>query len=328
VSDVGPLARALVTLELIQNQPGVTAEHLGRRLGVSERAARRYVAVLREAGIPIDSTRGPYGGYRVGRGVRLPPLTFSAAEALALVMAVLDGHHDTGDPTNAVGAAISKILRALPEAVAAEADIVRRSTSPAPDRAAARPNPEITATLVQASAARRRVRIGYRSEGGNEWSTDLEPWAVVVRHARWYLLCHDDGVGDRRAYRVDRVQHVDVLDDAFTPPANLDAVGALEAHLSQGWEHEVEVVIDASTDIAARWVSPSIGQLRTLPDGRSLLIGTTSNLSWYAEQLALIRAPYRIIRSPELQNAATEIGRRLVDAATAPEVAAAVTDSA
>ena len=33
----------------------------------SQRAARRYVAVLREAGVPIESVRGPYGGYRVGR---------------------------------------------------------------------------------------------------------------------------------------------------------------------------------------------------------------------------------------------------------------------
>jgi predicted DNA-binding transcriptional regulator YafY len=35
----------------------------------------------------------PYGGYRIGRGIRLPPLMFSAAEALGLVMAVLDGSY-------------------------------------------------------------------------------------------------------------------------------------------------------------------------------------------------------------------------------------------
>ena len=39
---------------------------------------------------------------KLGRGVRLPPLMFSAAEALGLVMAVLDGHHDAGDPTDPV----------------------------------------------------------------------------------------------------------------------------------------------------------------------------------------------------------------------------------
>ncbi len=99
-------------------QPGITADRLADKLGVSERAARRYVGILREAGIPIESVRGPYGGYRVGRGLRLPPLMFSAAEALELVMAVLDGHHDASDPTNPVGSALGKIVRALPEPVA------------------------------------------------------------------------------------------------------------------------------------------------------------------------------------------------------------------
>src|SRR3954469_14374364 len=238
VSDLGPVARALLTLELIQNQPGITADRLAARLAVSERAARRYVTVLRDAAIPTDATRGPYGGYRVGRGIRLPPLTFSAAEALAIVMAVLDAHHDPRDPTTAVGAAVGKILGALPEAVAAEAEIVRRSTAPAPDRAAARPSATTTAALVQASGAHRRVRIDYRSEAGREWTTDVEPWAVVVRHARWYLLCHDSPAHARPAYRVDRVQHIELLDDTFTPPSGLDPVADVEAHLAEGWEHD------------------------------------------------------------------------------------------
>lgn len=309
-----PLARALAGLELIQNQPGVTAQHLGERLGVSERAARRYVAVLREAGIPIESRRGRYGGYWLGRGIRLPPLTFTAAEALALVMAVLDGHHDTSDPTTPVGAAMGKVLRSLPEAVAAEAELVRRNTAPAPDRGAARPNPDTTALLVEACAARRRVRLHYRSEGGNEWSTDVDPWAVVVRHARWYLVCYDGDASARRAYRVDRVQHAQLLGETFIGPDHLDAVGVLEAHLAEGWEHGVEVIVDAPATDAARWIRPNLGQIRALPDGRSLLTGTTSNPTWYAEQLAVIKTTYRVVRPREVQVAAVEIGERLLAA--------------
>jgi len=160
---MSPAARALLALELVQDSPGMTADRLGDKLGVSGRAARRYVEILREAGIPIESVRGQYGGYRLGRGVRIPPLMFSATEALALVMAVLDGHHDVGDPTDAVGSALGKIVRVLPEAVAAQVDAVRRTTAPAPDRAAVRPDPGITSALVQACSNHRRVRIDYRS---------------------------------------------------------------------------------------------------------------------------------------------------------------------
>lgn len=80
--DVSPTARALLTLELLQTSPGIGASALAGRLGVTERATRRYIAILREAGIPIESTRGRYGGYRVGRGLRLAPLMFTASEAL------------------------------------------------------------------------------------------------------------------------------------------------------------------------------------------------------------------------------------------------------
>jgi predicted DNA-binding transcriptional regulator YafY len=312
--DASPTARALLTLELVQCSPGITAGRIAERLGVSERAARRYVGILREAGIPIESVRGAYGGYRLGRGLRLPPLLFSAAEALGLVMAVLDGHHDASDPTDPVGSALGKIVRALPEAVAAQAEAVRRTTAPAPDRAAARPDPATASALVQACASRRRVRIGYRSEAGSEWVMEVEPWAVVVRHGRWYLLCRTCAADARRAYRIDRVRDVEPLEDTFSPPTGLDPVAMLEEHLAVGWEYDVEVVIEAPFDRVAGCVSRAIGRLEPQADGTTRLVGSTSNPAWYAEQLAAIPAPYRIVRCPELQEAARVLGRRLLAA--------------
>jgi predicted DNA-binding transcriptional regulator YafY len=310
-----PTARALLTLELLQGSPGITAERLADKLGVSERAARRYVAVLREAGIPVESARGPYGGYRVGRGLRLPPLVFSSAEALGLVMAVLDGHHDAGDPTDPVGSALGKIVRALPEPVAAQAEAVRRSAAPAPDRAAARPDPATTSGLVQACSDRRRVRIGYRSEAGSEWEPEVDPWAVVVRHGRWYLLCHSHAAGALRAYRIDRVRSVEVLAERFDPPADLDPVALLEQHLAVGWEYDVELVIEAPLDELAARLPPVLGRLEAVDEGTTRLVGSTSNPWWYAEQLPAISAPYRIVGCRELQEVARALGRRLLAAA-------------
>jgi predicted DNA-binding transcriptional regulator YafY len=315
-----PTARALLALELVQGSPGITAERLADKLGVSERAARRYIGMLREAGIPIESVRGPYGGYRIGRGLRLPPLVFTAAEALGLVMAVLDGHHNAGDPTDPVGAALGKIMRALPEAVAAQAEAVRQTTAPAPDRSAARPDPATTATLVQACSAHQRVQLDYRSEAGSQWVVEIDPWAVVVRHGRWYLLCWSRTSDAQRAYRIDRVGAVKVLGDTFRPPADLDPVATLEKHLAVGWEYDVEVIIDAPADSVARCLSRSVGQVEVLDSGATRLVGSTSNPFWYAEQLTTIQAPYRIVKCPELQEAARIIGQRLLAAGGNPPV--------
>ncbi|MGZ6802507.1 MAG: helix-turn-helix transcriptional regulator [Nocardioidaceae bacterium] len=313
--DASPTARALLAFELIQGSPGITADRLADRLGVSGRAARRYVGILRESGIPIESLRGRYGGYRVGRGLRLPPLMFSATEALGLVMAVLDGHHDASDPSGPVGSALGKIVRTLPEPVAAQAEAVRRTTAPAPDRGAARPDPETTTALVRACSEHRPVRLDYRSEAGSEWLTEVDPWAIVVRHGRWYLLCLVRATNARRAYRIDRIRGVEVLEGTFTPPAGLDPVAVLEEHLAVGWEYDVEVVVDAPVDAVAWCVPRILGLLEPVDESTSRLLGSTSNPTWYAQQLAGVPAPYRIVRCPELQEAARVLGERLLAAA-------------
>ncbi len=318
-TDASPTARALLALELIQGSPGITADRIADKLGVSERAARRYVGILREAGIPIDSVRGPYGGYRAGRGLRLPPLMFSAAEALGLVMAVLDGHHDANDASDPVGSALGKIVRALPEAVAAQAEAVRRTTAPAPDRAAARPDPATTTALVQACSDQRCVRLDYRSEAGSEWLNEVDPWAIVVRHGRWYLLCRSHRADTRRAYRIDRIRGVELLDDTFSRPADLDAVAMLEEHLAVGWEYDTEVVIDAPVETVTRCLPRTLGLLEPLGAETSRLVGSTSNPRWYAEQLAIIPASFRIVGSPELREAARVLGERLLAAAETPD---------
>jgi predicted DNA-binding transcriptional regulator YafY len=315
-TDSSPTARALIALELIQGHPGITAERIADKLGVSERAARRYVAILREAGIPINSTRGPYGGFRLGRSLRLPPLMFSAAEALGLVMAVLDGHHSANDPTDLVGSALGKIVRALPEPVAAQAEAVRRTTAPAPDRAAARPDPATTTTLVGACSNLRVVRLEYRSEAGAQWRLEADPWAVVVRHGRWYLLCWSHAAAARRAYRIDRIKAVEVLDARFTSPPELDPVAMLEEHLAVGWEYEVEIVIDAPREAIARCLPRTLGRLEAIDSVSTRLVGSTSNPYWYAEQLAVVPAPYRILKCPELQHTVRAIANRMLAATT------------
>ena len=313
--ELSPTARALSTLELMQTSPGITAERLAERLGVSQRAVRRYVAILREAGVPIASIRGPYGGYRVGRGVRLPPLMFSATEALGLVMAVLDGHHGGDDPDDPVASALSKIIRALPEPIAGPAEALRQTAAAAPDRGAARPDPAITTSLVQACSTSRRVRVDYRSESGREWSGEVDPWAVVVRHARWYLLCWSHSVADRRAYRVDRIQTATLLELPAERPVDLDPVRMLEEHLAVGWEFSAEVVFAGPYEGVRHWITPAIGTLASLDDDRTQLTGTTSNPHWYAQQLVLVPYAFEIVRGDEVRRAARELGHQLLAAA-------------
>jgi predicted DNA-binding transcriptional regulator YafY len=327
--EISPTARALLALEAIQNAPGITAQRLGERLGVTERAARRYVAILREAGLPIESVTGPYGGYQVGYGMRLPPLSFNAAEAAGLVMAVLEGHRGAADPADLVGGALAKIIRVLPARVSALVRPIRDVTTSASEvpyargleaRAAARVSPELTTALFEACATGRRLRLSYRLMSGNtegDWverEMEVDPWAVILRHSRWYLLCWSHSRDARRVLRVDRIASAAPLPETFTPPPGLDPLCVLEEHLSQGWKFPVDVLIDAPPDEVAGWLPRSLGALSPAGDGQTRLLASTENLGWYAGRLAVLPYRFWVTESAPLRDALAELGRRLIAA--------------
>ena len=232
-----PTARALVALDVIQSRPGVTASELADRLGVTERAVRRYVEILRDADIPVVSVRGRYGGYRIGRSVRLPPVVFTGPEALGLVMAVLDSPTGAPQADSLVGSGVTKLVRALPESVGRPAALLWQHTAAAPADIP-RPDPATTSALVEAVATGHRVRLGYRTGQSHEWTNEVDPWAVVVRYGLWYLLCRLD-TGDIRTYRIDRVLSVEQLVTKSDVPEDL----------GQGWPLQTRV----------RFLAPSYG---------------------------------------------------------------------
>ncbi|HEU5418417.1 MAG TPA: WYL domain-containing protein [Streptosporangiaceae bacterium] len=309
-STVSPTARALQTLELLQIRPGTTADQLAERLGVTERAARRYVAILREAGVPVESSRGRYGGYRLGHGARLPPVVFTQEEALALVMAVLEGHPAATDTAELAGSALAKVIRALPESVGRQAAALREFAAAAPDGRAAHPDPAVTSALVVAIAARRQVRLTYRSGSGREWEAGADPWAVVVRHGRWYLLCQSHRAGAVRSYRVDRVRSVELTGQTFTPPDGLDPVATLEENLGSGWPFATRVVFLAPLAEVAPWIRPPMGRLEPHECG-CVLTGTTNNPAMYAQEwLAPVPFGFRVEGGGELRGAVAALAAR------------------
>ncbi|GGU67075.1 helix-turn-helix transcriptional regulator [Lentzea flava] len=317
-SDLSPTARALRALEILQARPGTTAGQLAERLGVTERAARRYIGILREAGIRVESSRGPHGGYRLRRGTKLPPIVFTQAEALGLVMAVLDGQPAATDAEDPVGAALGKVVQALPENVGRQAAVLREHAKAAPDRHSARPDAAITSALVAAVAARHRVLITYQSEGGTAWKAEVDPWAVVVRHGRWYLLCHSRRADAIRTYRVDRVRAVAQTAHEFEPPGDLDPVAVLEEHLGAGWEFPTRVVFEAPLTEVAPWIRPPMGRLHPLGGG-CVLIGSTSNPAMYAQEwLAAVPFGFRVEGGEELRAAVAAVATRFA-AALVPE---------
>lgn len=320
MSPANPMARVLRALELVQSHPGITAADLAGRLEVSERAVRRYVAILREAGVAVEARRGRHGGYQLGRSLQPPPFVFTASEVLGLVMAVLGSHHAAADPDHAVGSALGKLIRSLPANTAGQAARVLKHARATPDRRPTRPDPTVTSTLVDAIAQRRGAHIHYTTQSGRTLQTDIDPWAIIVRHGFWYLACFSHQPNEARAYRVDRIDRVSLRNVDIEPPDNLDPVKWLDTHLATGWSYATRVEFDAPIDKVAPCVPAPMGTLESIDHGtRCVLTGTTDNPTMYAgEWLAAIPYPFHVIGGPELHQAVAVVGRRMVDSVTPP----------
>lgn len=285
-----PLGRALAALEVIGGQPGISGAALAARLGVSPRAVRRAVATLREAGFSISSTPGVGGGYRLERGKRMP-LVLTELELTSLAMALVEAPGTPGD--EATRSVTTKVLHVISPQAADPARAVVEAAATLRPTSSVRPHPRTVLGLARAIEGRCRVEIGYRASGRDEATTRVvEPWSLVVRHRRWYLLALDVQRQATRTYRLDRVEQVTPVDESFQPPAGLDVVAVFEDHLRTSWRHATDVVVHAPLEQAQSWIPSTMGELQPCGPDLCRLRGRTNNCTGYL--LDLLQLPFEV----------------------------------
>ncbi len=171
-----PASRVLAVLEMLQNRPGVNGPTIAAELGVDTRTVRRYVATLAEMGIPVAATTGRHGGYRLMPGFRLPPLMFSADEAVGLAVALLATRAASDDLPPVVASAFTKIRRVLPRDLAQQVQALHDVAVFPPQRSApARgfPDPAVLAALARvcwrtnAAASSTSATMNPRADGSS-----------------------------------------------------------------------------------------------------------------------------------------------------------------
>lgn len=88
------------------------------------------------------------------------------------------------------------------------------------------PGIEVLPIVDDAVLTRTRLRFHYK---GHDRLVD--PWGVVLKHGRWYLVGHDHLRGAQRCFRLDRLDPATLGTDgdeaAFERPADLDLAGAV-----------------------------------------------------------------------------------------------------
>lgn len=298
-----PATRVLALLEVLQDRGLVPAAELADRLGVDARSVRRYATALRELGIPVESVRGRYGGYRLAPGYRLPPLMLGDDEAVATAVALAAaGERDAVGEPSAADRALVKLTRVLPAPLRHRVNALVSATERLAQRPAVPvPDPEVALTLAAAVRSRTRVRIDHTRPGGEPTTRELDPYGLVVHNRRWYLVGRDHLRGEVRTFRVDRIAAAAGLHRRFTPPDGFDPVAHVRHGLSIGaWRHRTEVWLDTDAATARRQLPPTVGEVHPLADRGVVLVSGVNDLGGMARLLAGLPWTFTVLRPPAL----------------------------
>jgi predicted DNA-binding transcriptional regulator YafY len=302
-----PTTRVLTILEMLQACASLSGAELAARLEVDRRTVRRYITMLQDLGIPIVATRGPYGGYRIRPGFKLPPLMLSNEEALAVTLSLIAARRQ-GIAADAVAieGALAKIERVLPESLRGQLQAVQAVASFSSSPPKPQPHGEILMSLSTAAQQSRRVRLRYQSRG-EETTRDFDPYGVVFHWDRWYTVgwCHlRNGV---RVFRLDRVLSAELEEGTFDRPLEFDSLQyVLETLATAPWGWSIEVLLEITLAEAQRRIPPGNALLEQTPSG-VVLRAQVDRLDWLACQLMTLGCSFVVRQPPELRAALRQL---------------------
>jgi predicted DNA-binding transcriptional regulator YafY len=316
-----PAGRVLSLLERVQAHPGLTASQLAEHLGVSERTVRRYVTTLQELGIPVEASRGMYGGHRLRPGFRMPPLMFTTDEAVAVTLALAVMRGPTPGADGSAETALAKLVRALPRGVSDRVGDVLAAVSPPTEGwlAAGIPDPGLLATLATGVVERRRCRLRHHSSHGTTTVREINPYGVAVVRGWCYVhgWCHLRQA--RRSFRIDRVDRVDLLDVTFRMPEGLDVVVAVERSLALARsEWPVSLRVHAPLGEVEPWFPRYLGVCEALGPDVTRVRSSTSNLDYFVLRISDHPFAMTVEEPPELRAAFARCAQRMTATAEAP----------
>ena len=307
-----PVERLLTVLNLLQARGSIRASELAERLEVNARSVRRYVVMLQDLGIPVEAERGRYGGYRLRPGFKLPPLMWTAEEAVAVTLGLRAAEAlGLGKSQPGVVSALAKVERVLPleiqEHVQAAQDMVALHL----DSASGQITSAWVSKLSTAAYRGQRSWITYQAQRGEQTERALDCYGVLYLQGCWYAAGYCHLRQAIRLFRLDRMLQIELREEYFVRPGNFDALAyALQTIRAIPSRWLAEVLLETTLE-RIRWaVPPTFATLEERSDG-VLLRAYDDDLEHLARLLVNLGCPFLVIEPPELLEALQRLGEKI-----------------
>ncbi|MEV4776874.1 helix-turn-helix transcriptional regulator [Microbacterium sp. LWH12-1.2] len=314
--------RTLELLSLLQARREWSGAELRDRLEVSGRTLRRDIDDLRELGYGIEATRGRHGGYRLGAGAAVPPLTLSADESVAIAVglraaatSVVTGIED------ASARALAKLEQSLSPATRRQIiDVERAMVSLSSRRDDV--DLDVVTTVASAIAERRRMQIDYTRHDGVEVRRAVEPHRIVHTAERWYLVAWDPEREGWRTLRVDRMRHPLILRDEF-PERDIpdDALRQFTTRsiTTAPYPYRARLRMHAPAAVVSRHFDVTVAEVVDEGGGTSILTAGSRSPEEFALYLGMSGIEFELLEGEDVRRALVDMAARFTRAAGVAE---------
>jgi predicted DNA-binding transcriptional regulator YafY len=307
-----PTTRVLTVLELLQSHRSMSGPELAGRLEVNTRTVRRYITMLQDLGIPVETERGRYGAYRLRPGFKLPPLMFTEEETLAVTLGLLAARKlGLAVAAPAVEGALAKIERVLPATLRERVQAVQKTLVFDLTPPAIVPASEVVSTLCTVAQEQKRVELSYQAWESEVTERAVDLYGLVYRSGFWYAVGYCHLRDDVRVFRLDRVISAKPRNEGYERPSDFDCLGYVVRSLAMmpdTWL--IDVLLKTTLEEAQHMVPPAMATLEQAPDG-IVFRCYTGNLDWAAYLLAGLNCPF-VIREPQaLHDALRSLAERI-----------------
>jgi predicted DNA-binding transcriptional regulator YafY len=233
----------------------MTIDDLAARTAVTTRTIRRDLAALQESGFTlfdelIDGKR--YWMLEAKAFKRLDDTGFTLAELSALYfsrtlvecLAATPFQQDVGSAFQKLSAALTPAMRQfldkLPLVIQAKGSSPRSA-----DAGSAKAEREHIARLLDATLNHRRATMKYFSlSSSREKEYVIEPYRLVYAPGGMYLLAFVPEYKELRTFSVDRIRHISLHEERFTPTEIPDAAFAHSIGINEGPPEHIEIAFE------------------------------------------------------------------------------------
>lgn len=198
------LSNLIMMINLLKNGRKYSIKELSEKLEVSERTIREYKLFLEEAGIYIETLRGPYGGYVLKRDVNLPKIDFNQND-IELLKIVIPNIKDVNliekvhNLSNKINNCIIEENNKNVKLIADENEL------------------KVYNTISKALKHNYKLKIKYYNiQHGNSIRT-IYPLALYLFQNEWWCSSYWEEKDDMRQFHLKRILNAEIIEETVDP---------------------------------------------------------------------------------------------------------------